>query len=141
MKRSRKGEELEILVTKHTEVEKVFDVESKFGKAGEKVITLKELHDLLPFQRVTVEVKAVRVEEPTEVSGGKKKQDVLVGDSTATARFTVWEGEIGMMDEDVSYRLSGMMVSEFRGKKFPSTSKEYIYDVSYLLFKIKNVTK
>ena len=127
VKRSRKGEELEILVTKHTEVEKsekVFDVESKFGKAGEKVITLKELHDLLPFQRVTVEVKAVRVEEPTEVSGGKKKQDVLVGDSTGTARFTVWEGEIGTVDEDVSYRLSGMMVREFRGKKFLSTSKE-----------------
>ena len=91
-------------MTKHTEVEKsekAFDVESKFGKAGEKVITLKELHDLLPFQRVTVEVKAVQVEEPTEVSGGKKKQDVLVGDSTATARFTVWEGEIGTMVEDV----------------------------------------
>ena len=60
VKRSRKGEELEILVTKHTEVEKsekVFDVESTFGKAGE-VITLKELHDF-PFQRVTDEAEYI----------------------------------------------------------------------------------
>ena len=35
------------------------------------------------------------------------------------------EGEIGKMTADLSYRLSGMMVREFRGKKFLSTSKEY----------------
>ena len=50
-----------------------------------------------------------------------KKQDVVVGDSSGTARLIVWGKEI---EEVRSYRLSGMMVREFRGKKFLSTSKE-----------------
>ena len=36
----------------------------------------------MTFQRVTCEAKVVSVDEVEEVSGGKKKQDVLLGDST-----------------------------------------------------------
>ena len=43
------------------------------------------------------------------------------GGSSGTARLIVWGKEI---EEVRSYRLSGMMVREFRGKKFLSTSKE-----------------
>ncbi len=82
VKRSRKGEELEVLVTKKT------------------------------------------VEEATEFGIGLMKQDILVADSTGIARLAVWEKEIGKLDKDASYRLSGVMVCEFRGKKFLSTSKE-----------------
>ena len=127
VKRSRRGDQLEILLSKHTEVEKsakVFDVDSACVKAGGKVIMLKQLEQLVAFQRVTVEVKALHVEEVMEVSGGKKKQDVTVGDSSGTARLTVWESEVGKVAEGDSYRLSGVVVREFRGKKFISTSKE-----------------
>ena len=41
-----------------------------------------------------MEVKALHEEEAMEVSGGKKnKQDISVGDSSGTARLTVWESE------------------------------------------------
>ena len=121
--------QMEILVSKYTEVEtsdKVFDVDSvaaTSGKAAGKVITLSELDELVQFQRVMVEVKAIRVDEVMEILGGKEKQDILVGDSSGTARFTVWEGEIGKVGKGCSYRLSSIMVWEFRGKKFLSTSK------------------
>lgn len=124
VKRSRRGNDLEILVTKRTNLEKcekVFDVDAS---SATKMISLKELPGLVCFQRVSVEVKVTRVEDPLEVTGGKKKQDVIVGDSSGSARVTVWEGEIGSMEEGGSYKMTGMMVREFRGEKFLSTSKQ-----------------
>ncbi len=93
----RKGKELEILATKHTKViksKKVFDVAECSGKKVGKVIVLSELTDLAPFQCVTVEEKVVRLEDIGKVPGGKKKRDVVVGDSSGSARFTVWERSI-----------------------------------------------
>ena len=117
-------------MTKHTGVEKsgqLIEVDSirksSCGTSG-KLIELKEVQGLVPFQRVSCEVKVVNVDAVMEVSGGKKKQDVLVGDSTGTVRVTVWESEIGKLEENGSYRLTGMVVREFKGKKFLSTSKE-----------------
>lgn len=63
-------------------------------------------------------MKVVDVDSVMEVSGGKKKQDVLVGDSTGVARVTVWESEIGKLKEGESYKLTGMMVREFKGRNF-----------------------
>lgn len=61
---------------------------------GGTLIMLKQLEELVAFQRVMVEVKALHEEEAMEVSGGKKnKQDISVGDSSGTARLTVWESE------------------------------------------------
>ena len=66
----------------------------------------------------------VDVKEPTIVGSGLKKQDILIGDSTGTARLAMWEKEVGRMIKDGSYRLEGLMVREFRTKKFLSTSKQ-----------------
>ena len=87
-------------------------------------VVLSEVKDIPVFQRVNVVAKALRMEEITEVPGGKRKQDVIVADSTGTIRFTVWEVEIGKIEVGKSYELSGIMVREFPGKKFLSTSKE-----------------
>ena len=42
--------------------------------------------------------------------GGKKKQNVIMGDSSGSARVTVCEGEIGSMEEGGSYKMTGIMV-------------------------------
>ena len=42
------------------------------------MVSLKEVLSLVTFQRVTFEAKVVSVDEVEEVSGGKKKQDVLI---------------------------------------------------------------
>lgn len=60
------------------------------------------------MQLVSVEVKVVGVEEPTIVGSGLKKQDILIWDSTGTARLAVWEKEVGRMEKDGSYRLGGL---------------------------------
>ena len=127
VKTSRKGEELEVLLSKHTGMsksEKTFDISGAASKKFGKEIVLSKLTDFAAFQRVTVVAKAIHLEAVEEVPGGKKKQDIIIADGTGTARFTIWEGEIGKVKESKSYRLSGMMVREFRGRKFLSTSKE-----------------
>ena len=140
VKSSRKGQELKILVTKRTEMlksDKVFDVAECSAKKDGNVIVLSELTDLYPFQRVTVEAKVVRLEDIGAVPGGKKKRDVVISDSSGSARFTVWESEIDKVEAYKRYRLSGMVVREFRGRKFLSTSTEnsiihLIADIGYV---------
>ncbi len=53
------------------------------------MIMLRKHNEIVPFQRVTIKVKTLRVEEAEEALGGKKKQDILVGDSSGTSRLMV----------------------------------------------------
>lgn len=105
---------------KNIEVEKVAAVSTSFGK----IITLDEVSATGAFQRVICEVKVLSVGVGMEVNGGKHKQDIVIGDSTGKAKLTLWESEIDTLQENMSYRLNGMIVREFKGKFFLSTSKE-----------------
>ena len=53
-----------------------------------KNITLDQLDELSDYQRVTVAVKAIRVDEPVHVVGGKRKQEILLSDSSGKSKFT-----------------------------------------------------
>ena len=115
-----------MLVSKFTEVEKStkeFNVQANSGGGG-KVICLNEIEKLVNFQRVTCDVKVLSVERPVEVPGGKHKQDVVIADASGTVKLTVWENEIDKMEEENCYRISGVVVREFKEKKFLSTSKQ-----------------
>ena len=97
VKNSRKGKELEVLVSKNTELcksEKQFDIDISNNVVSKTVssnIVLGKLKETPAFQRVNVVVKAIRLEDIEEVPGGKKVQNIIVADSTGTVRFTVWE--------------------------------------------------
>ena len=118
VKRARQGDELEVLVTKFTKVEKSpksFDVSK--GATCENVVEVSKVKELASFERVTVQEKAVRVDDSIDVSGGKRKQDILVADASGNVRLTVWEAEVGNVKEGASYRLGGLMVRDYRGMK------------------------
>ena len=119
------GDGLEVHVKNATEVvksEKKFDV-SKERTQKDEVTDIRSVEGLVLYQRVTVEGKVVELEQMKEVSGGKKKQDLVVADSTGSIRLTIWEEVIGLVVEGKCYRFAGMMVREFKGRKFLSTSK------------------
>lgn len=59
--------------------------------------------------------------------GGKRKQDITIADSSGLTKLTVWEDEIGTMEEEQSYIISGVVVREFKGLKFLSTSKQDLF--------------
>ena len=46
-----------------------------------------------------VEVKVLNVEDAVEVSRGKKKQDVSISDASGYCRCTLWESDIGKLED------------------------------------------
>ena len=66
---------MQVLVTKHTQLEKtdrVFSISNKCSAEG-TVIKLEDLQSLVAFQKITCSIKVTNVDDPLEVSGGKKK--------------------------------------------------------------------
>ena len=82
IKRSRKGQQLETFLGKECQVEmsaEAFDVSSiapmKYGKAISLSLTYMYIAQM---QRVSVDVKTLRVDDSIQVTGGKRKQDIIV---------------------------------------------------------------
>ena len=46
------------------------------------------------YQNVIVDVKVMSV---MDVSGGKRKQEVVVGDQTGSCKVTLWEEHVGSL--------------------------------------------
>lgn len=90
----------------------------------EKVMFLKELQQLDPFQTVMVEVRVDNIEECIMVHGRRKKQDIHVRDATGTARLSLWGAYTDKLMVDRSYRLSGLLVNKFKEKNFLSTANK-----------------
>ena len=70
----------------------------------------RRLTIFVPNQRVTVQVKVLKVEGVIEVNkkGSWKtldKQEVLVGDHSDVTRVVLWEGDVGRLDKGKSYAL------------------------------------
>jgi len=54
------------------------------------------------------------------VSGGKHKQDTTIADATASTRLTLWESDIGLLEQGESYQLTKVMVRTFQGQPYLS---------------------
>ena len=129
VKPSRLNDNLELYVSPRTEMErsaKSYEVhhEDKNSNTTGKEVLLADIDDLPCYERVTVNVKVSNVDEEFEVKGGKRKQDVVVTDSSGVARFTVWEEDIGRLQKGHSYKLIDVMIREYSGKKYLSTALE-----------------
>ena len=119
---------MQVLVTKNTAVEKsdkVFEGVAELSASSESgsAIKLDEVKNLVAFQSVSVEAKVVGVEVPSFVSGGKKLQNVILGDCSGTVKLVLWEEEVGRLDEDVCYKMTGLNVKVWKGKNYLSTLK------------------
>ena len=71
-----------------------------------------------------MKVKVLEVRDSVTVPTGKKVQDVVVGDSTCTGRYTLWESDIGQLAEGKSYHLKRFMVKEYESKNYLSKGQE-----------------
>ena len=83
-----------------------------------------QLEDLRLHKSYDFCVKVLDLGEEVLVSSGLKKQDLVVADNTGSARFTIWQDEIGTMTKNNSYHVRYAVVREFRGQRFFSTSKK-----------------
>ena len=82
------------------------------------MLTLQELQSTDEYEKVSIEVKVIKITIPETVGTGKRKQDVIVADGTATGKVTLWEEHIGDLEENASYKLQNFMVREWNATKY-----------------------
>ena len=85
---------------------------------GADVICLKESQHKEDCNRVIVQVKVMKVREEETVDDGKTKQEVEVADESDVGNVVLWEGDIGNLEDGVSYQLNRFKVRFFKGKNF-----------------------
>ena len=90
---------------------------------GSPIINLNQLETLHEYDRATVKITALKVNEPQVVSTGKTKQEVVIADATAKSTITLWESDINMLSEAKSYQLNRMGIHSYLGK-YTLTSPE-----------------
>ena len=86
-------------------------------------IQLHQLQTAANFQQITTTVKAIHLDEPIAIAGNNYKQDVTIAVSTATARFTLWETDIGKIEANTSYILLNVMVQTYQHIKYLTLPK------------------
>ena len=124
VKKSRFSEELKAVLKTSSQINSSPE-KFKLGDVGEEDsnIKLKSLAKKNNFEKVTLNVKVLRVEDVAKVSGNLKKQDITIADDTAAERLTLWEGDVGRMEEDECYRLCNIVVRSYQGVKYLSFPK------------------
>lgn len=74
------------------------------------------MNTLEQYDRATLHITALKVKEPTRVSNGKRKQEIIMADSTGNITLTLWEQNIVILKENKSYQLNGVQIHQYRGK-------------------------
>ena len=92
-------------------------------------MNVTDVHSLNASQLVNVVGKIVKVGKSSEVHSkgrGKdlRKQECIIGDSGSRCRVVLWEGDVGKLKEDASYRLNNLLVNEYGGQKYLSLMEE-----------------
>ena len=126
IKQARFGEDLEIMLKSSSRVEAS---PKKFALADvasivSPQISLSELSTRATFDKVCVQAKVIRVDKEATVSGEKSKQDVIIADSGSAAKLTLWEQNIGCLQEGTSYNLSNLVVCTYQKCKYLSWPRE-----------------
>ena len=76
------------------------------------------------YSTITVDAKVLHIEDPVQLLDGRSKQDLTISDGTQYIKLTIWEAEIGKLEKHQCYRLSNVLIREFRGEKYITTRKE-----------------
>ena len=79
------------------------------NKTSSGEITLDQLPEMEIFTKVIATVKVVQVNDAVQLSE-KMKQDVVVADECATSRVTLWEEQVGALEQGRSYILKNFVV-------------------------------
>lgn len=132
--RGKWGDDLEIIVKDSTTVmksPKKYTLDGVKKNVEVKVsvdITLSEPQDQVRYKKVNVCGKVIRIDDIERLQDGRRLQPVIIADSGGTAKFTLWENEIGALEVEHSYKFTNMMVTsyaEIRGLTYPKQGGKF----------------
>ena len=148
---------LEIVLKSYTKI-KTSETQFQISNpkiVGSHIIDLNQLSQLSEDERVTVRVAVLKVNDPQTMTGGKAKQEVVIGDQSGKASLTVWEPNIGILKPNKSYQLYRLHIRQYNGKNHlslpslpsidevedvESSINAYSSDEEAIQHEIKNVT-
>ena len=87
-----------------------------------KHITLDELPNIAQYEKISVNIKVLELQEMEEINK-KVKRDVIIADHTAASKVVLWEGHVDSLEEGKSYNLKNFHVKEYQFKKHLSMPK------------------
>lgn len=123
---SRQGDkDLEIILKNYSVIEsspRKFDPQ-QCQPTKREIIKLEEIKDVPNFHEIATTAKAISVHKPIVAASGKRKQDIILVDGTATAPLTLWEKAIGHVSEGDTYTFTNLLVRMFQSKKQLSAPK------------------
>ena len=93
VKHARKGDKLEVLIAKQTEIDDCGDT-FVVSEQEDNISSLADLNDLEEYTRVNTRVKVLNVANPQRIAG-KETQNVVVADETGCVKLTLWEQHVG----------------------------------------------
>lgn len=101
---------------------------------GSDLIELATLTDKNEYDKVTVRAQVLKIADPAKVGKGLTKQEVTIADATEAALLTLWESDIGKVQNGCSYQFNRLIVRTYRGNRqlsFPAfgASIEPINDI------------
>ena len=112
---SRYSNKLEVVIKSYTKIEPsktVFDIDN-LQAIGSTSIPLSQLRSMAEYSNVNVEVKVIDIKQPQTVGNNKKKQEVVIADSSDNCTLTLWENDIGCLESLESYSISELLVRVF----------------------------
>ena len=122
IQQARRGHNMEVLLKNTTEItgslRKIHVSSLEFEDSTAATISVQEVEGKSVFERVSVNIKVTRKMESEFVATGKRKQDIIVCDSSGTVRVTPWEENINILQEQASYCLQNFVVREFGSSKY-----------------------
>lgn len=97
---------------------------SIFTINNENLATIEEISGLSNYETVSVRVKILTEEDAVEVKKGLTKQDYWIADATGCCKIVTWEDNVGLLSVGDCFKLSGLMVRTYNGKKYLSVPKQ-----------------
>lgn len=119
VKKSKFGEKYEVIVNESTEISPSTK-EISYNHVEDTANNLVDLPTISCSTNITVRIKVLEVRDTEEVKQGLKKQDVLISDKTGNAILTLWQLNIGSLEDGKSYVLQDVSVREFNSSKYLS---------------------
>lgn len=129
------GDQMEVILKTSTEISaSPRDLDASVFTTFEpqaSVISLSKMGSLDNYEKVIADVKVLTMMEPINVSGGKRKRDVTVGDQTGKARVTLWQEHIDSVEVEGSYRLKNFVIRGICLAEIPVYAQSWCGDYSH----------
>ena len=88
------------------------------------LVAIEGVSGIANYEVVGVRVKVVSEEDVTEVKKGLFKQDYCIADTSGCCKNVTWEENVGILLVGDCYKLSGLVVRTYNGKKYLSVPTE-----------------